>query len=142
MPVATEPLLLGGTARIENPRVDWLDLIGRVPAGTNPKTLEAQLQSELHGWLASHVADMSPQGVELCGGGVTLRLSPGGAGFSSLRRYCCEQLAAADVHGLPFCYDRLAPNIANLLLALVRSEKPVTDGGGAWRAEEHRADAR
>src|SRR6266567_2490811 len=58
LPLSTEPLLLGGTARIKNPRVDWLDLIGRVRAGTNPKTLEAQLQSELHGWLASHVADM------------------------------------------------------------------------------------
>src|SRR5579859_1845617 len=39
MPLATKPLLLGTTARIKNTRVDWLDLIGRVRPGTNPKTL-------------------------------------------------------------------------------------------------------
>jgi putative ABC transport system permease protein len=61
IPLTAQPLLLGTTARIENTRVDWLDLIGRVRPGTNPKALDAHLQSELHGWLASHVADMNPQ---------------------------------------------------------------------------------
>ena len=96
---ATEPLLLGGTARIKNPRVDWLDLIGRVHPGTNPKALEAQLQSELHGWLASHLADMSPQ-EKAVWQKQTLRVSPGGAGFSSLREGLQRGSAAADGHGL------------------------------------------
>jgi hypothetical protein len=30
IPLTAQPLLLGTTARIENTRVDWLDLIGRV----------------------------------------------------------------------------------------------------------------
>ena len=53
MPLTTEPMMLGTTARIKSTRVDWLDLIGRVRPETNPKALQAQLQSELHGWLAT-----------------------------------------------------------------------------------------
>ena len=54
LPLSTEPLLLGTTARIKNPRFDWLDLIGRVRAGTNPTALEAQLQSDcMAGWRAT-----------------------------------------------------------------------------------------
>ena len=81
MPLATEPLLLGTTARIENTRVDWLDLIGRVRPGTNPKALQAQLQGELQGWLSSHLADMTPQ-EKAVWQKQRLRLSPGGAGLS------------------------------------------------------------
>ena len=115
MPLTTEPLLLGTTARIKNTRVDWLDLIGRVRPGTNPKALQAQLQSELHGWLASHLADMSPQ-EKAVWQKQTLRVSPGGAGFSMLRRDYSESLVLLMVTA--GCVLLLAcANIANLLLA-------------------------
>jgi hypothetical protein len=54
LPLATEPLLAGATSRLKNPRLAWLDLIGRVRPGTNPRSLEAQLQVKLRQWLASH----------------------------------------------------------------------------------------
>ena len=115
MPLTTEPLVDGTSARLKNTRVDWLDLIGRLRPGTSPQALQSQLQGELHSWLASHIADMSPQ-EEAVWQKQSLRLSPGGAGFSSLRRdysqglmllmftACCVLLVAC-------------ANIANLLLA-------------------------
>jgi hypothetical protein len=115
LPLSTEPLMLGTTARIKNARLDWLDLIGRVRPETNPKALQAQLQSELHGWLASHLADMSPQ-EKTVWQKQTLRLSPGGAGFSSLRRDYSETLLLLMVTAC--CVLMVAcANIANLLLA-------------------------
>jgi hypothetical protein len=82
LPLTTEPLIGGATTRLKNPSLSWLDLIGRVRPGTNPKTLEAQLQVELHQWLASHMADMIPQEKALSEK-QTLQLTPGGAGVSS-----------------------------------------------------------
>ncbi|MEA2264040.1 MAG: hypothetical protein QOJ51_6865, partial [Acidobacteriaceae bacterium] len=115
MPLTTEPLMLGTTARIKNTRVDWLDLIGRVRPGTNPKALQVQLQGELQGWLASHLADMSPQ-EKAVWQKQTLRLSPGGAGFSFLRRDYSEGLLLLMVTACCVLLVACA-NIANLLLA-------------------------
>ena len=115
MPLAAEPLMLGTTARIKNTRVDWLDLIGRVRPGTNPKALQAQLQGELQGWLASHLADMSPQ-EKAVWQKQTLRLAPGGAGFSFLRRDNSEGLLLLMVTACCVLLVACA-NIANLLLA-------------------------
>jgi putative ABC transport system permease protein len=114
IPLTAEPLMVGTTARIKNTRVDWLDVIGRVRPGTNPRALEAQLQSELHGWLASHVADMSPQ-EKAVWQKQTLRVSPGGAGFSSLRRDYSEGLLLLMITACCVLLVACA-NIANLLL--------------------------
>ena len=55
IPVTTIPLIDGSTARLKQPNANFLDLIGRVRQGVNPKSLEARLKVELHDWLASHV---------------------------------------------------------------------------------------
>jgi predicted permease len=115
IPLTAEPLMLGKTARIKNTRINWLDLIGRVRPGTNPKVLQAQLQGELQGWLAGHLADMSPQ-ERAVWQKQTLRLSPGGAGFSFLRRDYSEGLLLLMVTACCVLLVACA-NIANLLLA-------------------------
>ena len=115
MPLTTEPLMLGTTARIKSTRVDWLGLIGRVRPRTNPRALQAQLQGELHGWLASHLADMNPQ-EKAVWQKQTLRLSPGGAGFSSFRRDYSEGLLLLMITACCVLLVACA-NIANLLLA-------------------------
>jgi predicted permease len=114
LPLTTEPLIEGATSRLKNPRSAWLDVIGRLRPDTNPKTLEAQLQVELHEWLASHVADMAPQERALWEK-QTLHLTPGGAGVSLRETYndgLRLLLLAAVCVLLVAC-----ANVANLLLA-------------------------
>ena len=115
MPLTAEPTIDGATSRLKNTRVEWLDLIGRVHPGTNPKTLQAQLQGELHGWLASHLADMGPQ-EKAVWQKQTLRVSPGGAGFSGMRKDYSEGLLLLMFTSCCVLLVACA-NIANLLLA-------------------------
>jgi putative ABC transport system permease protein len=115
LPLATEPLIAGATSRLKDPRTAWLDLIGRVQPGTNRKMLEAQLQSELHAWLASHAVDMLPQERALLAQ-QTLRLAPGGSGVSLMRRNYEGSLRLLLAAALCVLLVACA-NIANLLLA-------------------------
>jgi putative ABC transport system permease protein len=115
MPLTTEPMIDGATERLKDPHVDFLDLIGRGKPGTNPKALEAQLQSELHAWLGSHVTDMTPQEKAVYDK-QQLVVSPGGAGFSDLRKDYGKGLVLLMITA--GCVLLVAcANIANLLLA-------------------------
>ena len=115
LPLTTEPLIAGATSRLKNSRLSWLDLIGRVRPGTNPRTLEAQLQVELHQWLATHRADMTTQEEALLER-QTLHVTPGGAGVSLMRENYKDSLWLLLMAAL--CVLLMAcANIANLLLA-------------------------
>ncbi len=115
LPLTSELLIDGTTARLKRPNTNFLDLIGRVRPGVNPKSLEARLKVEFHDWLASHVPDMEPGEKELWGQ-QTLHLVPGGAGVSTMRRDYEDGLKllliAAGCVLLVAC-----ANLANLMLA-------------------------
>ncbi len=84
LPVTTEPMLSGDAARLKRPNANFLDIVGRVRPGVDPKSLEARLKVELHDWLASHVPDMEP-GERQLWRQQTLHLVPGGAGVAAMR---------------------------------------------------------
>ena len=115
LPLTTEPLIDGATARLKRPNGNFLDLIGRVRPGVSAKSLEAKLKVEFHDWLASHVRDMEP-GEKQLWGQQTLHLVPGGAGVASMRDQYEDGLKllliAAGCVLLVAC-----ANLANLMLA-------------------------
>src|SRR5450432_1176978 len=115
LPLTAELLIDGETARLNRPSNNFLDLIGRVRPGVNPKTLEAKLKVEFHNWLASHVPDMEP-GEKQLWTRQTLRLIPGGAGVDVMRDQYEEGLKllliAAGCVLLVAC-----ANLANLMVA-------------------------
>jgi len=115
LPLTTELVLDGDRGGLKRPNLNFLDLIGRVRPGVNPKTLEGKLKVEFHDWLASHVPDMEPSEKQLWGK-QTLHLVPGGAGVASLRNQYRDGLKllliAAGCVLLVAC-----ANLANLMLA-------------------------
>jgi putative ABC transport system permease protein len=115
LPLTTELLIDGSTSRLKRPNGNFLDLIGRVRPGVDPKTLEAKLKVEFHDWLASHVPDMEP-GEKQLWQQQTLHLTPGGAGVAAMRDQYQDGLKLLLVAAA--CVLLVAcGNLANLMLA-------------------------
>ncbi|MGA8100532.1 MAG: ABC transporter permease [Candidatus Acidiferrales bacterium] len=84
IPIADEPLIDGASSIVDFPQQDWLDIIGRIAPGANPKQIEAHMQVELQQWLLDPLAKLQPEERGLVPK-QTLHLSPGGAGVQMLR---------------------------------------------------------
>ncbi|HEY7212767.1 MAG TPA: ABC transporter permease [Bryobacteraceae bacterium] len=115
LPATTELLIDGATARLKRPNGNFLDLIGRVRPGVDPKSLEAKLKVEFHDWLASHVPDMEP-GEKQLWRQQTLHLVPGGSGVAAMRDQYQEGLKLLLIAAACVLLVACA-NLANLMLA-------------------------
>jgi putative ABC transport system permease protein len=136
LPLTSELLIDGATSRLKRPNGNFLDLIGRVRPGVNPKSLEAKLKVELHDWLASHVPDMEP-GERQLWQQQTLHLVPGDAGVTSMRDQYKDGLklllVAAGCVLLVAC-----GNLANLMLARGLKDRQQTSVRVALGASRRR----
>jgi predicted permease len=124
IPLAEEPVLAGTNSFLKQSNANWLDVIGRVRPGTDPKALEAQLRIELRQWQLSHLADMGPQDKERMAK-QALNVTPGGGGVTQMREQYHDGLRllliAAGCVLLIAC-----SNLANLLLARGLAHKQQT----------------
>src|SRR5579863_7229143 len=115
MPLSTEPVIAGKFARLPQPNANWLDIIGRVKPGTDPKALESQLRAELRQWQMSHYADLTMQDKEYLPK-QQMFLTPGGAGVTDMREQYEDALKILLIAAA--CVLLIAcANLANLLLA-------------------------
>jgi predicted permease len=115
MPLAAELIIDGKGARLPQPDANWLDIIGRVKPGTDPKALEAQLRTELRQWQMSHYADLTMQDKEYLPK-QQMFLTPGGAGVTDMREQYEDALKILFIAAA--CVLLIAcANLANLLLA-------------------------
>ncbi|MGC2398389.1 MAG: ABC transporter permease, partial [Acidobacteriaceae bacterium] len=135
LPLSTEPLIDGDTARLKSPNRNFLDILGRVRPGTKPTELEAKLKGEFHNWLASHVPDMEPAEKQLWQQ-QTVRLIPGGGGVAAMKDQYQDGLKLLLVAAA--CVLLVAcGNLANLMLARGlkdRAERSVRVALGAtWQ---------
>ena len=135
LPLTKELLIDGATSRLKRPDGCFLDLIGRVRPGVDPKTLEAKLKLEFHNWLASHVPDMQP-GEKQLWQQQTLRLIPGSAGVAAMRDQYQDGLKLLLVAAA--CVLLVAcGNLANLMLARGLKDRAQTSVrvalGASWQ---------
>ena len=136
LPLTSELLIDGTTARLKRPSANFLDLIGRVRPGVSSKSLEAKLRVEFHDWLASHVPDMEP-GEKQLWQQQTLHLTPGYAGVAAMRDQYQDGLklllVAAGCVLLVAC-----GNLANLMLARGLKDRAQTSVRVALGASRQR----
>ena len=123
-PLWNEPRIEPSGNLMEEPELDWLDLIGRVKPGTNTAPIESQMQVELRQFLLSPVSQVEERFKPLIAK-QTLHFSPGGNGVQTMRDQYKDGLRILMlVSG--FVLLIACANLANLMLVRATTRKQQT----------------
>jgi predicted permease len=124
IPLSDEPIVSGANSYLDMAETDWLDVIGRIAPGVDPRPIEARMRVELQQWLLSPVSKLGAGNRALVPK-QTLHFSPGGAGVQAMRDEYQGGLRLLMTVSA-FVLIIACANVANLMLVRAATRKQQT----------------